>query len=1470
MSWKKYGGTYKTDVLNSASINHLVAGTFIVRDSYVGVLDICGSMHVSEDIYYGRDLFGGRDASLNGNLLVGGETGILGNVKLGGNVNISRDTTIGSWLSVTGNISLGGNLAVGDNATVGNNLSVSNRLYFGNSINTFITSSPGQSLGVNVSTPAAAAWDISGSRIEQLHVYTTAATAKSVVVQNTRGHGVAMTGTDASSSVLFYVDTSMNPAGAGGAGNTIAKSAPDGAISMFAEGNMRIDASSNVLVSSRMVVSNRSPTALGTWPATAGIISPGSKHVNDEALVVYDLNRYSTLLPDYYNYSNNAALSGTAATLVAVDTSSTTFMRWSTPDLTGWAIGGGAYPMDSTRTFGTGGMTDATGKYNPTWVAVAGNSKTHYKTTFAVNSYAPPLLDNCIMHVNGPVVITNSELTVSATVPFEINSIQFGRGPSGGNARRIGIAVGSPSLPNTNVLWFSKDGGGQWQASSTVVTTTPPSPSPFFRAASIYSSQIISPPAQNAVAVGDNGIIYLSNDAGTTWFQLLGDSFTSAINQPFSETVVSSKGNDANTMRVFLMYTISTDAIGGNPATKKSYMRYFDSTITNFVASTQFFVSDPLQFIFGNTTQRDQFIITGADVDNNSTTGNTPTMWVCGTGAILRYLVSSGGGAPILMLSSKLGENYNAIHVAYFDATFVAAVGEGIISVTHNSGTTWVDTRFANGITFLSVYIYDANQLIACGYNGSMAYSIDGGATWKFVPPDLIGAGGSGWQWTSANSTLTDISMPDINTIVLRRVSAGEYPFPGKSQIYTGWLPSLFNRSNNHVLDVCGNMMLSGDLWLNDGGIMQSNTPANQTVSLFPETRQSISFGPNTTEITTGKLVVGKSTSSVSGLVNEPTSRSGALVVAGGATVKGNLMSEGYMFVSAGIQGAEGSLSADPNAVTRQIKIGDGSFGNTFIKIGNPDDVNSENVRNYISIGGQNDYITFNGTLALPQINSTNEKTYNLNFGNTGPTSAFYCGLNFYNDGFFNAGWFLTDLSMHGFLLKSPLDSTVVRFLNKSLKVITDVDASSNSVVIMRKPAANSIDISFEMVSVDIDYRNILLRNIAVASAQTINSDVTITGILNANRNVLMDMDCTVGKDIVCNQNLDVNGATHLLGAVTLDNNLTWTGNKFALTGTLVQGGPATPLQFNQIDAIPKTIPDAIGNVLNLGCGSNTDVVIVGGSSARVVRIGTPSITDLSGGNVFIGGTNYITSLSGNVILPKTVYTMGTWTAGQPPSTAGLLQFSTKTIEVNASATGTGTSAESGLLVRDNNGTAGAGRIVVSNDMKGWLFKAPKNTEAGANNVVNFSVNTLSLQPGGPGTGDPDYNAFVVLQKSPAWNGGVLFDSSYTVTTSNTITGVANFSSAQPATSTTTGAVRISTGGLGVAGNIYVGGNVFVPTRQVIVNKVAASDPASQMEVGGNTILQRLTVGSGLLTNPAYALTVSGQMMQSAGFVWQF
>ena len=1465
MSWKKYGGTYKTDVLNSASINHLVAGTFIVRDSYVGVLDICGSMHVSEDIYYGRNLYGGHDASMNGNLLVGGETGILGNLKLGGNVYTARDATVGTWLSVAGNVTMGGNLAVGGNATVGNNLSVTNRLYFGSMTNTFINSSPGQSMGVNVSTAAAAAWDISGSRVEQLHVYTTAATAKSVLVQNARGHGVAMTGTDASSSLVFYVDTSMNPAGAGGAGNTIATSAPDGAITMFAGGNMRIDASSNILMSSRLVVSNISPTASGTWPTTAGMVSTGSKHVNDEALVVYDLNRYSTLLPDYYNYSSGnagagAALTGTAATLVAVDASSTTFMRWSTPALTGWAIGGGAYPMDSTRTFGTGGMTDATGKYNPTWVAVAGNSRTHYKTTFAVNSYAPPLVDNCVMHVNGPVVITNSELTVSATVQFQINSMQFGRGPSGGAARRLGIAVGSPSSANTNVLWFTTDGGGKWQASPTIVTTIPPSLSPWFRAATMYASN-----AQYAVAVGDNGLIYLSNNAGSTWFQLLSDTNTTAINQPFSSVLISSNGS-STAMRVFLLYSVFTPANGGTPATNKSYMRYFDSSTTSFDPSTKFFVSAFTQFVFG-TTECDQFIVTAADADNNNATA-TPTIWVCGTGAILRYLVSNSGGPPSRMMT-KLGNNYNAIQVAYFDATFVVAVGEGIISVTHTSGTTWIDTIFAEGITFLSVYIQDANKLIACGYNGSMAYSIDGGATWAFVSPNMIGAGGSGWQWTSSDSTLTDITMPDINTVVLRSLSSSVSPFPGQSRIYTGWLPSLFNRSNNHVLDVCGNMVLSGDLWLNDGGIMQSNTPAAQTVSLFPETRQSISLGPNTAQISTGNLVVGKSTSSTSGIVGVPTSSAGALVVLGGTSVMGNLMAEGYLFVnSGGIQGAAGSLAADPNAVTRQIRIGDGSIGNTYIKVGNPDAIGGDTVRNYISIGGPNDFVTFNGTLSLPQINSTNEKTYNLNFGSSSP--AYYCGLNFYNNGFFNAGWFMTDLSMEGFMLKSPLDATVVRFLNKSLKVIANVDADSNSMVVMRKPAATAIDVSYEMVSVDVDYRNILLRNIAVASVQTINSDVAVSGTFHTQRNVVMDMDCMVGGNTTCNRNLDVMGVSHFFGSVTFDQNITWTGPKVALTGSLVQGGPDTLLQINQIDAVPKLIPDTIGNVLNLGCGSNTDLVIVGGSSARAVRIGTLNDTDLSGGNVYIGGTNYTSWLSGNVILPKTVYTAGTWTAGQPPDTGGLLQFATKTIEVNASATGTGTSAASGLLVRDNNGTAGAGRIVVSNDMSGWLFVAPKKTGPGANNVVNFAVNTMSLQPGGPGTGDPANNAFVVLQSSTSWNGGVLFDSSYTVTTSNTITGVANFSNSQAATSSTTGAVRISTGGLGVAGNIYVGGNVFVPSRQVIVNKVAASDPASQMEVGGNTIMERLTVGNVALTNPAYVLTVSGQMMQSAGFVWQF
>jgi hypothetical protein len=172
-----------------------------------------------------------------------------------------------------------------------------------------------------------------------------------------------------------------------------------------------------------------------------------------------------------------------------------------------------------------------------------------------------------------------------------------------------------------------------------------------------------------------------------------------------------------------------------------------------------------------------------------------------------------------------------------------------------------------------------------------------------------------------------------------------------------------------------------------------------------------------------------------------------------------------------------------------------------------------------------------------------------------------------------------------------------------------------------------------------------------------------------------------------------------------------------------------------------------------------------------------------------------------------------------------------------------GTSNGTGIHIVDNS-NLDAGLFVVSNDMSGYIFKAPSSA-----NKVKLDVNSLNLSTN-------NLNCGVVTLKTTS---GGQTDSNYTmgiwsIDISNIL--LKNFSLSNTVTN-----IQVVDTSLGILGNAYVGNSFSVGKT--------STTPGINVDVSGNIVCSHL----GILTNsvnPKYSTEISGNIFHNPGYLWQF
>jgi len=802
-SWKQYGGIQKTDRFQNLGIGTLVADQILLKQKNTTNFNVNGTLNIAGgDI----NILGGGNAYFNNDLYVN-HNSYLYNYLYFKTATPDKSNTYGYLYgdSTAGTFGINGT-NYGGAVVVTNPNSSSTFDILSNKSTVFSARTTAASINniiaqqgtTNNSVNALA--DSTSSTIKFIVGSTNSSTISSTGSQLTLTSNNIQLNTTytyiTSASGSTYQTTTGSTMISTLSGNMIMNT-PSGNNTITSNGTTTFDASNGIISKSKMTISNRSTYS----------------NINGELVTIYDIST-NPYLYDYYE--NTIANSGNALTLVSSDSSSSTFCNILTPLKNGFSIGGGTFINDFTRSMGTFGITTLSGNFIPSQTIISGNSTIKYLTTTGINTYNPKS-ETYVMDINGPTRIGNGEVNTMLRMNYEILDMKFSKRSFG-----YGIIVGSPSSttnPYTQTISYTSNGGKTWSQTNIGVNnidTRVQSLNTY-----IYNQNyafVSSSSTNNGVGLN---ILYYTSNGGANWSQI-SDASSSTVHKTFSSIYVydTSIGNHKI-------------LIGGNntDANKNQLFSYVATSSFTFPGSINYGAVD-----VSLTTI-------------NDSDGSANFMYLVGNG-IQKFDVS--GSNPVPLYYTNSGITYNSIYT--YDSSYAIAVGTNNISYTTNA-TTWQNATVSNinggSFNMMSVYIYDLSNALAVGDSGVIAYTINGSQTWQTVPSTILNSAGTGSRITNSNNNLRGVFMPDINSFVISDVSTS-FVLNGplaKSKIIYGFYPNIFNRINNKVLDVSGNMETTGDLLISGSGQLKSN---NSTFNLLNDTVSTINLGGATSQVNIG------------------------------------------------------------------------------------------------------------------------------------------------------------------------------------------------------------------------------------------------------------------------------------------------------------------------------------------------------------------------------------------------------------------------------------------------------------------------------------------------------------------------------------------------------------------------------------------------------------------------------------------
>jgi UDP-3-O-[3-hydroxymyristoyl] glucosamine N-acyltransferase len=645
---------------------------------------------------------------------------------------------------------------------------------------------------------------------------------------------------------------------------------------------------------------------------------------------------------------------------------------------------------------------------------------------------------------------------------------------------------------------------------------------------------------------------------------------------------------------------------------------------------------------------------------------------VCFVGAGIQvYDVSNNTS----LLVYNTNQQYNSIYV--YNENYAIAVGTNIISFTTNGVTHWSDVPVSHinkGIfNIKNVYIYDTLQALAIGDNGLFLYTLNGSLTWQKVPDSILNTSGIGNRLTDISNQLECIFMPDANSFVVSKTlsefsdvyynSIDPSNVGGKSNILYGHYPNLFNRSNHKVLDVSGNMVITGDIGVDVGNVnVDGNIQGNSQLHIMGDSMLD------------SRLFVGGNTS-----------LNGNVSIAFNTVQSGDVTMNSRLFVQSDV------------SLNKRVYVNGDANMNASLFVGkktiHQGDV-SMNSRLFVSSD-----VLMNGKLYVNADASFNSRLFigsDIFIGNdlfiTGNT-ILKSGLSIYSDTALNGNVYIGsrtiqqgDVSMNSKLFVGS-DASFNQNVYISAKTINQGDVIMNSRLYVNG------DSSFNG-NVYIGSNTIQQGDVSMNSRLFVQSDASFNAKVFVHSDMNVNSGLIVGRDTSFNGNVYVGSNTIQNGNVTMNSNIMVKQNATVLGNVNCA---------SDINIIGNIYTDSTVYSNNYDSKINENTIFIGSKNTnRTINIGYGG--NLSNSNIInIGNPN------------DTIVIHGTTTSATQAVTAQKYFVANKDNPINGSSYG------GGLLIYDNNNDY-AGYTILSQDMNGFLFKATQS-----NNVVRMDIKSMVL-----------------------------------------------------------------------------------------------------------------------------------------------
>jgi len=786
------------------------------------------------------------------------------------NIEVLEDATIENNLIVYNDISLNSRLFIGDSIFLNNNLypGINNNNYISGNYN---------GIGINTIDPSSI-FHITGNVSNILSVSTSTNDIYNIIGENVNNKGITVYANNEISEINFYNDSNINnnnttipdatiqyhergnlnlsSNNTGGNINLISTNI----LSMFGSGvldlneyNTTLDIKGNIQLIAKKDIDlySENQTLISYVDPLLNIVNNSiislnkegifstsnngiffskknnnnrNNNINNETITIFDSSN-SIYLNNIYN--NNQSYSGNAATFVASDNNSVTQTQIITPNNKGISIIGGVSPNDNNRSMGVLSIPNIYNDFNPSISIVSGNNKINNYSTIGINTYSPKT-EQYVLDINGPTHIGSGEINILKTVDFEINFMKFSQN------NNFGIAVGTTETTGTigttettynHTVLYSINNGIDWNNINIKG----------FLSQTNFNIKSLGIYNNIAIIGGDNNyLFFISNINNNILIQnITYDSNTiNSINTDQTITTISiaiSGTINVSIVNIVLVYYIDNNSDNTN-ALFYNNISIIDLSNNNGFLYTTIPTINPIQINFPLNTKI-----------NDCCFDNSNNIQFFGNGKIYKYKYDNG-----TITETTTNANYNNV---YFNPTInkttLVALGtintnnNNIISLIDVSNLSIIDINTQYNTNILNnVYIYDQSNAIIVNNNGNIIYSTDWtNNNWNNIPFNILNSSGIGNS--VINNNLKNIYMKDLNTFIITKINNG------KSQILNCYLPNIFNNANNFVLDISGNMTISGNININDSGNLSSNN--NTFYLLNNDNINNIYFGGKNT-----------------------------------------------------------------------------------------------------------------------------------------------------------------------------------------------------------------------------------------------------------------------------------------------------------------------------------------------------------------------------------------------------------------------------------------------------------------------------------------------------------------------------------------------------------------------------------------------------------------------------------------------